>query len=99
MKYVISWTGREASGEAQSHRLLDVFSKWTPSAGVTFHQFLARLDGNGGFAVIETDDPTAVLKDVAKFLPWLNYAVYPVVEIQEVTAAFGEAFAFWDSVG
>ena len=100
MKYVISWTNRDvaAGSEESGKRLLSVFGQWTPSAGATFHQFLGRVDGNGGFAVVETDDATDILRDVSKFLPWLRYEVTPVVDVQEVAVAASEALAFWDSV-
>jgi len=94
MKYVIAWTVRDTgAAEPEVRRLLDVFSKWTP-AGATFHQFVGRIDNNGGFAVVETDDPMNVLRDVSKFEPWLRYEVYPVVDIQDVAIANTEAVEF-----
>ena len=38
------------SGEEGVQRALQVFSKWQPPAGSTFHQFVGRVDGEGGFA-------------------------------------------------
>ena len=47
MKYVISWTAREggsgAENEEAAKRGLQVFGKWSPPQGDTFHQFLTRL--------------------------------------------------------
>jgi hypothetical protein len=61
MKYVLSWTARSggspADFEIAERRSLDVFSKWSPAADVTFHQFVQRVDGEGGFAVVETGNP------------------------------------------
>ena len=59
MKYVVSWTfrsfGSVAEQEASATRLLlKVYSKWTPPASMTFHQFLGRIDGSGGYQVVET---------------------------------------------
>jgi Domain of unknown function (DUF3303) len=99
MKYVISWTGRDvATSEADAKRLMAIFGKWTPSEGATFHQFVGRVDNNGGFAVVETENPTDILRDVAKFEPWLRYEVVPVVDIQDLAAANDEAIAFRDSI-
>ena len=99
MKYVISWTGRDgATSEADAKRLMTVFSKWTPSEGATFHQFVGRVDNNGGFAVVETENPTDILRDVAKFEPWLRYEVTPVVDIGDLAAANNEAIDFRDSI-
>jgi hypothetical protein len=59
MKYVVSWTfrsfGSVAEQEAAATRLLKTYSKWTPPASVTYHQFLGRIDGGGGYQVVETD--------------------------------------------
>ena len=58
MKYVVSFTprhgGSPADTEIAEKRSMEVFSKWTPPEGVTFHQFLARLDTGGGYAVVES---------------------------------------------
>jgi hypothetical protein len=54
MKYVVSWMlrpgGSGVDNEEASRRSLAVFAKWSPPAGLTFLQFLGRLDGQGGFA-------------------------------------------------
>ncbi|MFZ1175410.1 MAG: DUF3303 family protein, partial [Mycobacterium sp.] len=61
MKYVVAWTyrlnGSAAENEESLRRGLAVFSKWTQPQGTTYHQFVGRLDGAGGFAVVETDNP------------------------------------------
>jgi hypothetical protein len=99
MKYVVAWTSRDSgTTEADAKRTLAIFSKWTPSAGATFHQFVGRVDGNGGFAIVETDNPTDILKDVSTFSPWLKYEVFPVVDIADVATTGAEAIAFWDSI-
>lgn len=99
MKYVISWTNRDnATTEPDTKRVLAIFSKWTPSEGSTFHQFLGRVDNNGGFAVVETDNPVNILQDVSKFEPWLRYEVIPVVDIQDLAVANNEAIEFRDSI-
>ena len=67
MKYVITWEIRPAVTEEAAARALQVFAKWTPSEEATFKEFLSRVDGRGGFAVVETDDPALIAKDVAPF--------------------------------
>ena len=56
MKYVVTWESRATASEELQARSLQVFSKWTPAEGTDFLQFVARVDGRGGFAVVETDD-------------------------------------------
>jgi hypothetical protein len=96
MKYVLEWKPR-SGGSAQENlasmkRSLEVFNKWTPS--MTVHQFVSRVDGQGGFAVGESDDPAAVARDCAIFSPFLDFAVHPVLDIQEGVAALGAAVDF-----
>ena len=101
MKYVMSWTPRQGLGadnEAAQRRALDVFSKWSPAAGVTFHQFLQRLDDEGGFSVVETDDPRLVLSDTSKFAPWFEFHIFPVVDMQDAVPTFNEAVDFRSSI-
>jgi hypothetical protein len=86
MKYVVTWENRSNATEETAARSLQVFSKWTPQEGSTFKEFLARVDGRCGFAVVETDDPTLVLRDTALFGAFFDFSVYPVLEIADSTA-------------
>ena len=99
MKYVLQWTTRSrGSGQenlATMKRSLEVFSKWTPSA--TMLQFVGRVDGRGGFAVAETDDPTALAKDCAIFSPFLDFEVYPVLDIEQGAAVLQDAVDYNES--
>ena len=52
MKYVISWENRANATEESVARALQVFSKWQPADGVTFHQFLGRVDGTVWTSVV-----------------------------------------------
>ena len=103
MKYVTAWKirfgGSAAENEATAARIAEVYSKWTPPSGVTFHQFVARIDGQGGFAVTESDDPnTAAALDIAKLSPYLEYTVYPVMDLAENAGLFVEAVEWRKSI-
>ncbi len=99
MKYVVSWTNRETgNAESEVKRSLAVFSKWTPSQSSTFHQFVQRVDGEGGFAFVESDSPEDILRDVSKFTPWIKYEVLPVVDMADGAAIGAEAVAYRDSI-
>jgi hypothetical protein len=102
MKYVIQWTVRDGGSGAQNEedakRLLQLFSKWSPSPDATFHQFVERLTGTGGYAVVESDNLAAVMDGPAKFAPYLDFTVEPVVDIMESVAVGSEAIEFRDSV-
>lgn len=88
MKYVIAWETRENASEDQQERGLQVLGNWQPDENADFKQFVGRIDGRGGFAIVETDDPALVAKDMAIFGPFFEFSVYPVLDIQE-TAQLG----------
>jgi hypothetical protein len=100
MKYVIAWEVREnASSEETQVRGYQVFGKWSPAEGSDFLQFVDRIDGRGGFAVVETEDPTSIARDTAIFGPFLSFNVYPVLDSQERTHIVNEAIEFRRSIG
>lgn len=94
MKYLVQWESRENADEGAQARSLQVFSKWTPSEGMTFHQFLGRVDARGGCAVVETDDVTLIARDMAIFAPFFNTTVCPVIDIQDSARITGDALEF-----
>jgi len=102
MKYVITWTtragGSAAEVEAGAARVLEVFSKWSPPSDQTFHQFLVRADGQGGFAVVETDNLASLALSNFKFSTYLDFTVYPVLDIQEGTGLLTEAAEWRKSI-
>lgn len=103
MKYVLSWTNRlggsSKENEESAKRVLDLFFKWQPPAGVTFHQFVGRLDGEGAFAVVETDNPNDILDATAKFGPLKVFSIYPVVDMAEWAQMLQEGVEFRESIG
>jgi hypothetical protein len=98
MKYVITWETRQSESEELQERGPGVFSKWAPAQGVTFHQFLGRIDGRGGYAVVETDDPELIAHDMATFGAFFDMSVYPCLEIQDSARIGGAAVEFRHSV-
>ena len=101
-KYVMTWQVRDggsaADNEASAKRSLAVFSSWTPPADVTFEEFLTRADGQGGFAVVTTDNLASVTAEMAKFAPYNEFTLYPVHEIADGVGLSAEAIAFRESV-
>jgi hypothetical protein len=80
--------------EEMQARSLDVFGKWSPAAGTNFLRFLRRIDGPGGFAVVETDDPALLARDTAIFSTFFDMTVYPVLDVQDAARIGGEASSF-----
>jgi hypothetical protein len=102
MKYVMTWTprlnGSAEENEAAVRRGLELFTKWQPAASSTFHQFVARLDAGGGFAVVETDNPADLLDGSSKFGALNEFQLYPVVDIADWTRAAQEGVEFRESI-
>ena len=94
MKYVVSWQPRSNATEEILTRALQVFRKWSPPEGTTFLQFLGRIDGPGGFAVVETDDPALLAGITAIFSAFFDMTIYPVLDIEEAARAGAEAIEF-----
>ncbi|MBV9512558.1 MAG: DUF3303 family protein [Mycobacteriaceae bacterium] len=103
MKYVMTWSSRlGGSGKENEEgvrRALELFSKWQPAAGTTFHQFVGRVDGEGGFAVVETDNSAELLAETAKFAPFNMFQIYPVVDMNEWAQAAQQGVEFRESIG
>ena len=102
MKYVMTWTTRLlASGqdnELTSKRGVEMFAKWTPPAGLKFHEFVGRVDAGGGFAVVETDNLADLLDGTSKFAPFNEFQVYPVVDVSDWIHAAAEGIGFRESI-
>jgi hypothetical protein len=102
MKYVVTWTfrsfGSAAEQEASVTRLLKVYSKWTPPASVTYHEFLGRIDGSGGYQVVETDSPADLAETTAKFTPFADFQVEPVLDIADAVGAAQAGIEFRESI-
>lgn len=102
MKYVVTWTyrfnGSAAENEEAVRRGLAVFSKWAPAETATYHQFVGRVDGVGGFAVIETDDIADLVDGPGKFGFIADYQVFPVVDIAEHIQGLQRGVEFRDSI-
>ncbi len=94
MKYVVAWEGRADVSEELLARSLQVFSKWSPAEGSIFREFVGRVDGRGGFAVVETDDVRLIARDMAIFNAYFDMSVYPVLDIQENASIAAEAVDF-----
>lgn len=60
-------------------------ANWQPSDTATIREWVSRVDGNGGFSVIESDSAEDILKDLATWSSFLDFQVYPVVDIADAT--------------
>lgn len=102
MKFVLTYTTQPGGSEVErfeaGKRAQALLAKWQPSGAATIREWVARCDGNGGFSVLETDSATELLKDLTTWSSFLEFSVYPVVDIAEATTATDQAIAVRDSV-
>ena len=98
MKYMIEYTIRNAGlshdqNLSGQEALLDTFSKWQPEEGLTVHAFVSTL-ANGGYVLVEADDPNAVGLFVGKFMYWNDVNIVPVVDVTDAVGT-GHAAIAW----
>lgn len=102
MKFVVGWRGLQGRSAKKrrrdQRRALNAFVKWLTPDDQVIHQFVLRVDGGGGFAVIETDRAAGLLESVAKFSPWFEFEVFPVVDVAEAVGALDTAASWLDFV-
>ena len=100
MKFVLAYTtldgGSVAEREDADKRAMQLLSKFEPNVEISM--WVDRLDARGGFAVFETDDPSAILKDIAIWAPLLNFELHPVLDVGDATPLQQEAIDFRDSI-
>jgi hypothetical protein len=100
MKFVLEYTLREgasgADNEAGAKRVQQLLAKFVPSVDVK--EWVDRVDGEGGFAVFESDDPVALHKDVSLWTPYLRFKLHPVLDVGDAIPAQQEAIELRDSI-
>jgi len=91
MKFVLQWELPANVSEDHLARSIKVFSGWQRSEGVDYHQLLGRVDGRGGFAVLDSSDPVAMARDAALFTAYFPGTLHPVLEIGDFARVSAEA--------
>jgi hypothetical protein len=102
VKFVVGWRGLQGRSAKKrrrdQRRALNAFVRWLTPDDQVIHQFVLRVDGGGGFAVIETDRAAGLLESVAKFSPWFEFEVFPVVDVADAVGALDTAASWLDFV-
>ncbi|HTX94783.1 MAG TPA: DUF3303 family protein [Mycobacterium sp.] len=98
----MAWTyrlnGTAAENDETLRRGLAAYSKWSPPQSTTYHQFVGRVDGGGGFAVVETDNPADLVETTSQFATILDYQIFPVLDIAEAARALQRGVEFREAV-
>lgn len=89
MKFVLAYRTRQGSDAqanlASAQAAQKLLANWAPHRPAGIQQWVQRVDGSGGYAVIETDDAHGLLGDMATWAPWLTFEIVPVVDIGEAS--------------
>ncbi len=72
MKYMIAYTLRSTGLTYDQNltgveTLLTAFSKWKPEEGLSIQAFVEKVSGDGGYVLVEANDPKVVSSFVSKF--------------------------------
>jgi hypothetical protein len=101
MLFLVSWTGRPGGSPAEmleaNRATLKAFEKWTPAAG-EYKAMVSRIDGQGGYALIESDNPAGLLEDAAKFSDTFVFETVPVLDMMEAVPVFNTAMQWRESL-
>jgi hypothetical protein len=102
VKFVLAFKVQSGGSEVErfeaGKRAQALLSKWQPSKSATIREWVTRCDGNGGFSVLETDSAADLLKDLSTWSSFIEFTVYPVVDIAEATEVTAQAIATRQSI-
>lgn len=102
MKFVMTFTNRTggsgAEAEEGQQRAMKLLANFQPAESATIHQWVTRCDGQGGFAVLEQDSAEDMLHDLSVWSPYIDFQIYPVVDVMEAAGMQQKAIDFRNSV-
>ena len=102
MKYVLMFTPQEGGSEEERYeaarRAQQLLQKFTPAKSATIHQWVTRIDGQGGFSVVETDNEEDLLRDLTLWSSFVEFRCYPVIDIDRATPIVDAALRVRESL-
>jgi hypothetical protein len=87
---------RDSVSEDSAKRTLQLFTNWQPP--FTFLHHWAFADGSGGFGVVDTDSPEALMEGIAPWIAYFEFELMPVIEIEQAVPIFMKVNQWRDSV-
>jgi len=95
MLLLVSWKPFPGNTPADREKGLEIFSRWSPPAGMDIKAMYSRADNGGGFCIVETETAEAAYTATA---PWagsyLEYDIVPIVDIEKAVEICNAAIAF-----
>lgn len=98
MLFASIYTYRASASEATVERLTKLFVTWQPPKGYTIKVHYAFADGSGGLALVETGSEAALYEAVLPWVPFIEFRVVPIVEIEKAVPLSLAAIAWRASV-
>ena len=96
MLFGVLYAPHAATTEETQKRSLQLFTQWSPPFEFKVHY--ARGDGKGGICIVETDSAEAIVEGISPWLPFFDFEVTPVVDVQTAVPLFQRGYAWRDSV-
>ena len=96
MLFGVVYKGRSGVTEEMEKRGLQLFSNWTPP--FEFKAHYSRADNGGGIAIVESDSAEAIIEGIAPWLPYLEFELTPVADVQAAVPVVLRAYAWRYSV-
>jgi hypothetical protein len=99
VKYIITYTIRNAGltydqNLTGAEALLTAFGKWKPEEGLSIQAFVSKVSGNGGYVLVEANDPKVVTSFVSKYNYWNDVDVVPVIDVGEAVPIVQSSLAW-----
>jgi Protein of unknown function (DUF3303) len=97
MLFQVSYKAKALGSEAMDKRVMQVFGKWRPPAGMEVKAHYARPDGSG-FLIVEANSVAPLVESNTVYMTWMDVEVTPIVDVSEAVPAIERALAFRDTV-
>jgi len=84
MKYMVTFQYPHKPSSAYDTRTaFKVFDTIPQFPDLKYLGYFGRLDGHGGFVLVETDNPALLLQVGLRFQPFFEYYIYPLLEMAD----------------
>jgi hypothetical protein len=98
MLFASIYTFRAGTTEVTVKRLTNLFINWQPPKGYTIKVHYSFADGSGGMAIVDTTSEAAMYEANLPWLPFIEFRVVPIVEIDKAVPLGLAAIAWRESV-
>jgi Protein of unknown function (DUF3303) len=89
MLFVVEYELKPTLTPEDAQKLMEAYGKEPRSPGEVAHY--SRIDGSGGYVVVDSDDATALYARVLMFDEWMEFSVIPVLTIEDAVGPILES--------